>query len=151
MGKKEIYVPYNNNQLNSIKHAINDVYASPVITSELTRYELHRVWVVEASVRDDARHQYAKREFYIDEDTWTILATDKYDGNGNLWRVGFNYPVTAPEVPVTAGGFYIHYDLKVGAYYTMFGVSGQKKAQTFDEKAPKASYFTPSALRRRGR
>lgn len=151
VGKKEIYVPYNNNKLNSIKHAIKEVQSSPVITPELTRYELHRVWVVEATVRDDARHLYAKREFYIDEDTWTILATDKYDGNGNLWRVGFNYPVTAPEVPVTAGGFYIHYDLKVGAYYTFFGVTGQKRAQTFDEKPPKTSYYTPAALRRRGR
>lgn len=151
VGKKEIYVPYNNNQVNSIKHAISDVYASPVIKSDLTRYELHRVWVVEATVRDNARHLYAKREFYIDEDTWSVLATDKYDGNGNLWRVGFNYPVTAAEVPVTAGGFYVHYDLKVGAYYTFFGVAGQKFAQTFDETPPKSSYYTPSALRRRGR
>lgn len=151
VGKKEIYVPYNNNRLNSIKHSIEDVYAAPVINADLTRYELHRVWVVEATVRADSRHIYAKRTFYVDEDTWTVLATDKYDGNGNLWRVGFNYPVTAPEVPVTAGGFYVHYDLKVGAYYTIFGVAGQKVAQTFDEQPPKASFYTAAALRRRGR
>ena len=109
IGKKEMYVPYNNNNLNSIKHSLADTHKHPVINSDLTRYELHRVWVVEASVKEGQRHVYAKRRFYVDEDTWTVLVTDKYDGNGNLWRVGFNYPVTAPEVPVTAGGFYIHY------------------------------------------
>jgi hypothetical protein len=151
LGKREVYVPYNNNRLNSIKHAIDDVFTVPVINPELTRYELHRTWVVEANVREDARHVYAKRVFYIDEDTWAILATDKFDGSGNLWRVGFNYPVTAPEVPVTAGGMYAHYDLKAGAYYTMFGVTGQEYAQTFDQEPPKASFYTASALRRRGR
>lgn len=151
VGKKEMYVPYNNNGLNSIKHSVKDVYETPVINSELTRYELHRVWVVEATVKPNARHLYAKRVFYFDEDTWTILATDKYDGDGNLWRVGFNYPVTAPEVPVTAGGFNVHYDLKVGGYYAVNGVTGQDRAQTFDEEPPEASYFSASALRRRGR
>ncbi|MDC0662693.1 DUF1329 domain-containing protein [Marinobacter sp. SS21] len=151
VGKREMYVPYNNNRLNSINHSIADVYEAPVINPELTRYELHRVWVVEATVKPDARHIYAKRVFYIDEDTWTILATDKYDGNDNLWRVGFNFPVTAPEVPVTAGGFNVHYDLKVGGYYAVNGVTGQDRAQTFDEAPPQSTYYSAAALRRRGR
>ncbi|MDF1723473.1 MAG: DUF1329 domain-containing protein [Alcanivorax sp.] len=151
VGKREMYVPYNNNGLNSIKHTVKEVYDTPVINPELTRYELHRVWVVEATVKPNARHIYAKRVFYIDEDTWTILATDKYDGDGNLWRVGFNYPVTAPEVPVTAGGFNVHYDLKVGGYYAVNGVTAQDRAQTFDEEPPEAAYYSASALRRRGR
>lgn len=151
LGKREMYVPYNNNRLNSINNEFNSVYRTPVVNSDLARYELHRVWVVEATVRSDARHIYAKRVFFIDEDTWTILATDKYDGNGNLWRVGFNYPVTAPEVPVTAGGFNVHYDLKVGGYFATNGVAGQDRSQTFDEEAPEAAYYSPAALRRRGR
>lgn len=151
VGKREMFVPYNNNHLNSIKHSIDHVYRTPVINPDLTRYELHRVWVVEAAVRSDARHVYAKRVFYIDEDTWSILATDKYDGNGNLWRVAFNFPVTAPEVPVTAGGINVHYDLKVGGYYAINGVAGQDKAQTFDEEPPRSAYYSPGALRRRGR
>lgn len=151
VGKREMYVPYNNNYLNSIKHSVEDVYRTPVINPELTRYELHRVWVVEATVKPDARHIYAKRVFYIDEDTWSILATDKYDGNGNLWRVGFNLPVTAPEVPVTAGGINVHYDLKVGGYYAIGGATGEERAPTFDEEAPQSAYYSASALRRRGR
>lgn len=151
LGKQEIYVPYNNNGLNSINHSVEKVFAAPVINPELTRYELHRVWVIEANVKPDSRHIYAKRVFYIDEDTWAILATDKYDGNDNLWRVGFNFPVTAPEVPVTAGGFNVHYDLKVGGYYVVNAVTGQNRAQTFDEEPPEESYYSVAALRRRGR
>ncbi|QCY09442.1 DUF1329 domain-containing protein [Pseudomonas sp. MPC6] len=151
VGKREMYVPYNNNELNKTTHSVKDVYGHPVINAELTRYELHRVWVVEATVKPEARHVYAKRVFYVDEDSWTILTTDKYDANGSLWRVGVNYPVTAPEVPVTAGGFYVHYDLKVGAYYTVFGVQGQQVAQTFDGEPPKASFYTPAAVLRRGK
>ncbi|GGO85303.1 hypothetical protein GCM10011348_33510 [Marinobacterium nitratireducens] len=151
VGKREMYVPYNNNGLNSIAHSIEDVYTPGAVNSDLTRYELHRVWVVEAKLKPEARHLYAKRVFFIDEDSWTILATDKYDGNGNLWRVGFNYPVTAPEVPVTAGGFDVSYDLKVGGYYAITGVTGQDRAQTFDETPPEASYYSAAAMRRRGR
>lgn len=151
VGKKELYVPYNNNRLNAASNGYEEVYKRPVINPDLTRYELHRVWVVEGTVRSDSRHVYAKRTLFVDEDTWSILASDKYDGNGNLWRVAMNYPVTAPEVPVTAGGFYVSYDLKVGAYYTIFGVQGQKTAQVFDSEPPRSSYYTPAALRRRGR
>lgn len=151
VGKQEMFVPYNNNDLNSTQHPREEVYQNPVVNSDLTRYELHRVWVVKATVKPDARHIYAERVFFVDEDTWTVLATDIYDGNGTLWRVGLNYPVTAPEVPVTAGGFNVHYDLKVGGYYAVEGVAGQDRAQTFDEEPPEPAYFSPAALRRRGR
>ncbi len=151
LGKREMYVPYNNNGLNATTHEVEHVYQAPVINSSLVRYELHRVWVVEASLKPSESHIYHKRIFYFDEDTWSILATDKYAENGELWRVGFNFPVTAPEVPVTAGGFNVHYDLRTGGYYAVNGVSGQERAQTFDEAPPKATYFSPGALRRRGR
>ncbi len=151
IGKKEMYVPYNNNRLNRHDLPYEEVYTKKTINADLIRWELHRVWVVEATVRPDARHVYAKRVFYIDEDTWTALATDKYDGNGNLWRIGIQFPVTAPEVPVTSYGFYAHWDLKVGAYYSVFGVQGQKAAHILDAKPPKASFFTPAAVRRRGK
>ncbi len=151
IGKKEIYVPYNNNDINKTSRSVEEVYGPPVINPDMTRYELHRVWVVEGTVNANSRHIYARRMFYIDEDTWSTLAIDKYDANGNLWRVGLKYPIVAPEVPVTAGGFYVHYDLKVGAYYTLGGAQGQKVAPTFDGEPPKASYYAPAAVRRRGK
>ncbi|WP_432698087.1 DUF1329 domain-containing protein [Marinobacterium sp. YM272] len=151
LGKREIYVPYNNNGLNKTTHSIEETYTLPVLNPDLTRYELHRVWVVEANVKPEERHIYSKRVFYVDEDTWTILATDKYDNNGSLWRVAYYYPITAPEVPVTAGGMWVHYDLKVGAYYSLMGVQGQESSQIFDGQPPESSFYTPAAMRRRGR
>ena len=151
VGKKEMYVPYNNNNLNSTKHSFNDIHKVNFINSDLIRYELHRVWVIEGTVKQDERHLYARRTMYIDEDTWTGLVADKYDGKGNLWRVSFKYPVNAPEVPAIAGGFFLHHDLKTNGYLTFFTVSGQDKSYNFSKEPPSSQFFTPAALRRRGR
>ena len=151
IGKQEMYVPYNNNDLNSNKRTVDEVFPVPYINSDLIRYELHRVWVVEATVAEGKRHVYAKRTMYIDEDTWTILASGKYDKNGNLWRVSFFYPVTAPEVPITAGGFYTIHDLKKNASYYYLSVVGNNSSYNFLDEPKPASFFTPAAVRRRGR
>ncbi|MEH6577660.1 MAG: DUF1329 domain-containing protein [Amphritea sp.] len=152
LGKKEMYIPYNNNEVNSPRQDLKASTPPGYIKPDLIRYELHRVWVVEATLKEGQRHIYAKRTFYIDEDTWMIMATDKYDGNGGLWRIGFYYPHVAPEVPVTGGGSYVHIDLKKDAYYIAFGSLGKgNKAWTFNGKAPKSSYYTAAAMRRRGR
>lgn len=151
IGKKEVFVPYNNNAMLRSDTPYEEVYTKNTINSDKVRWELHRVWVVEATVKADQRHVYAKRVFYIDEDTWTILLTDKYDGNGDLWRIGQTFMLTAPEVPVSPIGFYVHYDLKVGAYYTAFGTQGSSAPAIYDAEPVKPSYYTPAALGRRGR
>src|SRR3546814_12861612 len=56
------------------------------INPEYARYELHRVWVVEATLKAGLRHAFSKRVFYVDEDSWSIAAVDCYDGRGQLWR-----------------------------------------------------------------
>ncbi|WP_027856560.1 DUF1329 domain-containing protein [Marinobacterium jannaschii] len=152
IGKKEMYIPYNNNEVNSPRHDVSTALTPGFINADLLRYELHRVWVVEATVKNGHRHVYAKRRFYVDEDTWNIMVTDKYDGNGNLWRVGFSYPVVAAEMPLTGGGSYVHVDLKKNGYYLAFTSLGKgRKGTDFSQTPPKASYYTAGALRRRGR
>lgn len=151
IGKQEMFVPYNNNRVNQQNQTREEVYTLPVVNPDLIRYELHRVWVVEATVKEGARHVYAKRKFYIDEDTWTILATAKYDNAGNLWRVGYKMPMVAPEVPVTAGGMELHYDLKIGGMYAIFGVAGEPETTVFDSEPKPSAYYSTSGMRRRGR
>ena len=65
------------------------------IAPQARRYELHRVWVVEANVRQGMRHQAPKRMFYIDEDSWNPLLAVDYDKQGQIWKVreGFSIPV----------------------------------------------------------
>ncbi len=87
IGKKEMYMPYNSYELHSDKHKYKDFLFKNHINQDLARYELHRVWVVEANVRQGTTHIYRKRMFYFDEDTFQILAVDNFDSRGALWRV----------------------------------------------------------------
>lgn len=150
VGKKEMYVPYNNNKLNSPNNSLEEVTKSPYLNADLIRYELHRVWVVEGTIKDGQRHLYKKRVKYLDEDSWRILANDRYDGSGELWRVGFGYPVIASEIPIVSAGTNTNIDLKKGGYH-VFGLPAEGVGYNFSVETPHASYFTAAALRRRGR
>ena len=87
VGKKEMLVPYNAYKLHAgdVKYA--DILKPLHINQDLTRYELHRVWVVDATLKPGTSHVYSRRTFYVDEDSWQVLAVDQYDGRGQLWRV----------------------------------------------------------------
>lgn len=87
VGKKEMIVPYNSIKLGDDKLKYGDIAKAGHMNQDLPRYELHRVWVVEADLKAGTSHIYAKRVFYVDEDTWTILAVDNYDKRSQLWRV----------------------------------------------------------------
>jgi hypothetical protein len=87
MGKRELFVPYNDYRLASEKVKYKDILRPAHINKDLVRYELHRVWVVESSLRPGTSHIYKRRTFYIDEDSWTIMVVDVYDRRDQLWRV----------------------------------------------------------------
>jgi hypothetical protein len=150
VGKQEMYVPYNNNLVNSPALALDEIAGDDYLNADKIRYELHRVWVVEGTVKEGMRHLYQKRVQYVDEDTWNILATDKYDGNGDLWRISYSYPVVASEVPLTGAGAYTSVDLKKNGYYIMNLAAGGK-GYSFNVDPKPDSYFTRAAVRRRGR
>ena len=108
VGKKEMYVPYNDYKL--VYGSKADQMLTPKhINPDVVRWELHRVWVVEATLQPGKRHIYSKRVFYLDEDSWTALASDEYDARGQLYRSAFLYPVQNYDVstPYTfTHGFY---------------------------------------------
>lgn len=97
IGKKEVYVPYNNNRL--ITASVDDAYVGHHYNPDLTRWELHRVWEVEASVKEGKRHAVPKRRFFFDEDTWIPVLTDGYDAEDNLWRTMQLPTFVLPKVP----------------------------------------------------
>ncbi|OUR93246.1 hypothetical protein A9Q81_15410 [Gammaproteobacteria bacterium 42_54_T18] len=152
VGKREMYIPYNNNEVNSPLANRKEVYPPGYVNSEVLRYELHRVWIVEADLKEGQRHLYAKRRFYLDEDTWNIIVSDKYDAGGSLWRASFGFPTVAPEIPLTGSGSTVHIDFKINAYFATGHTTGQgAEGQSFNQPPKKNSYYTVSALRRRGR
>ena len=120
------------------------------INPAYTRYELRRVWVVRATLKPGERHVYAKRVFYVDEDTWGVAVKDQYDGRGELWRVGQSHGIFHYQVDVPWGSEVMN-DL-VSGRYLVTGLSNEVPHYGYIWGKPaKASDFTPAALRRSGR
>ncbi|WP_144393410.1 DUF1329 domain-containing protein [Pleionea sediminis] len=149
LGKKEMYIPYNSYDLHSDKLTYDDIIRPGHINPAHTRWELHRVWVVEATLKEDTRHQYAKRVFYMDEDSYQIAVTDIYDTSNELWRVGFAYALNYYEVPTLWSTLEVIHDLKAGRYIAI-GLDNEDAMYDFTAKKTEAD-FRPAALRRAGR
>lgn len=116
VGKKELYIPYNNNRAALAKVA--DLVKPGTLSPDAVRWELHRVWEVEATLAAGKRHVAAKRKYYLDEDTWQIILFDGWDAKGELWRTNYTLTLTAPDIPAVLGNvFWGGYDLQTGAYY----------------------------------
>lgn len=148
-GRREMYVPYNNYRLHSDDIEHEDIVASGHINPEFARYELHRVWEVDATLKPGTSHIYARRTFFIDEDSWQILVADHYDGRGQLWRVSETYTINYYDVPMIWETLLAIYDLQNGRYLA-FGLNNELPMDEFGVPLDDGD-FTPAALRRRGR
>jgi hypothetical protein len=114
------------------------------------RYELHRVWVVEGKLKPAQSHVYARRVFYLDEDSWSVLLSDAYDSRGLLWRSGIHGLVQYYDASVPWYRFEIWHDLSNGSYVLTGLDNGYKGAWKFGIRG-RIVDFQPDALRRMGR
>jgi len=113
-GKQEMIVPYNNNRLHSLQ--ARDVLGPQHEKPEALRYELHRVWVVEAKLAKGKSHIVPRRRLYVDEDTWFALYSDSWDDEGRLWKFGHATMYHVPDLPAVVLGSLFVYDLVLGGY-----------------------------------
>jgi hypothetical protein len=150
VGKKELYIPYNSFKLADRNLKYSDILQAGHPNPDHLRYELHRVWQVEATLKEGARHVYAKRTFFIDEDTWQAAIVDHYDGRGELWRVGEAHEMQFrdAQTPWIAGEML--YDLQSGRYLAS-GLTNEEGQGLDFKEVFKHSDFTPQAIRRMGR
>ncbi len=148
VGKRELLVPYNSYKLHSSSAKYADILQPKHINPDLTRYELHRVWVVEATLKPGTSHLYARRTFYIDEDSWQILIADQYDSRGQLWRVSEAHCINYYEALTFWSTLEVHMDLQSGRYLAV-GLDNENQMYEFGVKRTPAD-FTPDALRREG-
>lgn len=150
LGKREIYIPYNSYKLTSAQVKYKDLLQVGHLNPAYTRYELHRVWVVEGTLKTGARHIYSKRTLYLDEDSWQAAVVDQYDGRGELWRVSMAYLKNYYELPTTWSALDVFHDLQARRYHVQN--LDNEEANTIDFSQPTADdgYFTPAQLRRRG-
>ena len=149
VGKKEMYIPYNSYKLDSPSLKYDDVLKAGHINQDLTRYELHRVWEVVATLKSGERHIYAKRHIYVDEDSWQIALVDHYDGRGQLWRVAEGHAQHYYNHQVPGYTLEALYDLVAGRYLALGMKNEEKSSYNFGFKATAADY-TPAALRSSG-
>lgn len=146
IGKEEKYIPYNGYKFESndpLEKQFNTFYVSP----DYMRYELHRVWVVEATLKEGSRHIYKKRRMYLDEDSWLNVYMENYDGQGDLWRMSTYYPVAAYDLPgVVARAFHLQ-DFSSDSYGLQVLFNGIENMPNYTEIQP-PSFFTPASMRR---
>jgi hypothetical protein len=149
VGKREVYIPYNTYRIGDRSVKYKDIIGKNTINADLVRYELHRVWVVEGTLKPGKRHIYAKRTFYIDEDSWSVVSEDAYDTRGGLWRVALHGMVQYYDAQVPWYRFGVVHDLSSGGYITGGFDNEIKDPIEFGAKG-RLSDFQPDALRRLG-
>jgi len=159
--KKEIYVAYNNYKLGNKDLPYDEIFGEEHINSDLFRYELHRVWVIDLTLKEGQRHLYKRHTAYFDEDTWLGLAFEAYDAKGRLWRVGEQYNVFIPGPNLSTPLGDMQVDLINGRYTTYgywqyqageeMGFGGPKVASKEEEITFNIDIFTPQGIRKFGR
>src|SRR5262249_8521753 len=121
LGKKEMYIIYNNYDVHDYKKCPEEVYFRRGFpNADCLRWELHRVWVIEAKLKPGNRHILPRRVMYFDEDTWTAGMGDDYDSAGKLYRGDFvgHYQNYAPGGSVLDNVYFLSYttDFQTGGY-----------------------------------
>jgi len=145
VGKKELFIPYNAYKyMNTpLEQALTKNHLNP----DQLRHELHRVWVIEATRKPDARHIYCKKVFYIDEDSWYVVSYQGYDDAGKIYRALW-FPIwQAYELPGPMTHTQLAYDFNKNAWAAGLMPVGDGWRKT-DPYA--ADYFTPDAMAARG-
>jgi len=148
IGKQEMYIPYNENRMiqpNSLPELLGSHFVKP----EHRRWELHRVWVVEATLATGQRHQVHKSRYYCDEDTWACVLGDRWDGNGQLWKTLWGQPIVAPDLPATMLMAFGYNDLLSGTAFLANLPTGKPGHYVIMPRYPD-EHFTPDALAAEG-
>jgi hypothetical protein len=143
VGKREMLVPYNTYRLTYHPNA-EDILQSQHLNPDYLRWELHRVWVVEATLKPGERHVHHRRVFYLDEDSWTALASDEYAEDGKLSHsvfacLSFSYGAGAPF-----SINHVAYNFGTGAYYLSF-FPGAHSGVRYVDPLP-ASAWSPDSM-----
>lgn len=144
LGKRELLIPYNSYRIHSSDVSPREILQTSHVDPDLVRFELHRVWVVEGRLKEDMRHVYSRRVFYIDEDSWQIAASDSYDLEGKLWRTSMAMGLNYYTVPVHLSTLEVFHDLKE-ARYLVDGLDNKRKPYRFLVSADPRE-FSPNAL-----
>lgn len=147
-GKEERYVAYNSYKLSSPLLRYRDILKPGHLNQELVRYEKHRVWTVEATLKPTQRHVYHRRVAYFDEDGGNMVGGELYDARGGLWRVQEAQIIQYYDVPTCMNASDVVYDLVEGRYVAQ-NLKNEEVGINFHADRLTDAMFVPAELRRR--
>ncbi|MDP2609144.1 DUF1329 domain-containing protein [Oceanobacter sp. 2_MG-2023] len=150
-GKQEIYIPYNAYRVHQGDLALDDILAKHHLNPALLRYELHRVWVIEANLRVGFSHRYSKRRYYLDEDSWSIVYAEEYDQHGALIQMTEGHLINYYDMPLMMTTLEVTYDFPSGRYYTEGLDNERPRSFRFFDTGLNESDFSTNAIRRQAR
>ena len=151
VGREEVFIPYHNYRFDdpgvSYETLLTKFHANP----DYMRYELKRVWIAEATLKEGQRHLYGKRRIYVDEDTGLTAITENYDGHGELWKVVLFNSIYEYHGEAYVRRAQMYHDLRAGAYITERLVNDSKPLLYDINPVKGPAYFSPSNVRKLGR
>ncbi len=150
IGKQEMFIPYHAYRFDEPGLAYEKLLPSRHMNPDYMRYELHRVWVVEATLKEGMRHVYSKRRFYIDEDNWLIVAAEAYDGHGELWRIGFQNTLYDFFLQGYVTRSHLQFDLQANAYVAL-GITNQTRPTNYAMEIKGEKFYSSKTLRKNAR
>ena len=147
VGKRELYLPYNSYRISDGRYKYAQLLTPRFLSPDATRYELHRVWIIEATERGGHKHLFGKRTFYVDEDTWNATLVENEDHDGNLWRFQEGHVLPDYEHQDTFSTPVITYDMKDGRYLAQ-GLLSEEPPPKYNTKMTDTE-FVPDAMKSR--
>ena len=150
LGKKELYVPYHQYRFDSASVSYSQLLPVKHVNPEYMRYELRRIWVVEATLKEGERHVYARRIFYVEEDSWLIVAADAYDDRGGLWRVGLCNTLYDYYLEGYLSRAQVNHDLEASSYVATRLVN-ETRPTNYAMEPKGEDFYSADGLRRMGR
>jgi tetratricopeptide (TPR) repeat protein len=148
VGKRELYIPYNGYRIGDGSYRYRDLLTPGHFNQDAARYELHRVWVIEATEREGRSHSFGKRTFYVDEDTWNVVLVENHDRQGQLWRFQEGHLLALYDTQSANALPVVTYDLKDGRYFASRLLAEEQPPQ-YDLPNIGSQEFMPAAVRTR--
>lgn len=146
LGKKEMIIPYNN--YDWMKASADELLTPNHPNPDVMRWELHRVHVVELTLKPGMRHVQPKRRLYYDEDILAAGMSDAWDASGKLAKGIYSpsWQMYDKQIPHTSSAW--AYDFATGVYYHS-SITGAAGDGIFADAEPRPiNFFTPESLAR---
>lgn len=147
LGKRQMYIPANAYKIHQPTVKYTDLLQKNHANPDFMRYEMRRVWVIEATLKESYRHLYGKRVIFLDEDTGHAIATDLYDTRGILWQYAFVNDYYAFDLKSWHTGTSFYHDLNSGSYFAYNLFQERPLGPVLNKGDMTPSMFTPEAAR----